>query len=597
MAFHPMPEQKLHIENTIYRVTEHPSAQGMPYGQEGRRAVVYQLVAGDKKKYALKVFKPRFRVPRMVTVSKKLLPYASLPGLKACKRIVLTGSQHTNLLRSYPDLTYAVIMPWVEGTTWQEILLTEKNFPLDKSLRLASSFAKVLMSLEERGVAHCDLSGPNLIIQQENQIGLVDLEEMYGPGFLEPKEIPAGSPGYAHQFAPRGLWTEEADRFAGAVLLAEMLCWSDPHVRKAAWGESYFAPEDLQGENDRYRVLHTALKRIYGERMQALFIQTWHADKLQDCPTFAEWVVALPEAVSTTATIDSPSVSPTLEPTTSKDSQKFVLEGEKAESQGNIEQAISLYRKGIVWASPDLSRKLEERIDKLEKQRDESSVFKQEKPKQYCPICERIIPDGQAICPHCGGIRTEPEPENPEKTWWQKNIILVGLFGMMALIMVCVLGYNWFANLSTEPAIMVETVVVEREIVVEKEVEVTQKSSSAQSSSDTNQSTNTIAPTDRPDPTKTPKSSSCPGAPPTRLEVGDNATVCTKNDPVYLRTSPDGSADYTHKLIPGADLQIIGGPECDEWASWWYWKVRTESGYTGWMAEGGDEIDPYFLCP
>jgi len=50
-------------------------------------------------------------------------------------------------------------------------------------------------------------------------------------------------------------------------------------------------------------------------------------------------------------------------------------------------------------------------------------------------------------------------------------------------------------------------------------------------------------------------------------------------------------------LIPGAVVTITGAAVCDEDPGWWYWPVRTRSGYTGWMAEGGDEKDPYFLCP
>ena len=183
MTFQPSPKQELHIENITYRIAEHPSAPGMPYGQEGRRAVVYQLIAEDEGKHALKVFKPHFRIPSMVAVAEKLEPYANIAGLQACKRIVFTGSRHTGLLRTHPDLTYAVLMPWVEGETWQEILLDDEVLSPEKSLKLAKSFAGVMMALEERRLAHCDLSGPNVIIQPGGQPGLVDLEEMYGPGF------------------------------------------------------------------------------------------------------------------------------------------------------------------------------------------------------------------------------------------------------------------------------------------------------------------------------------------------------------------------------------------------------------------------------
>lgn len=39
---------ELIIGGTTYHLAEHPSAPGMPYGQEGRAAVVYQVLAGTE---------------------------------------------------------------------------------------------------------------------------------------------------------------------------------------------------------------------------------------------------------------------------------------------------------------------------------------------------------------------------------------------------------------------------------------------------------------------------------------------------------------------------------------------------------------------
>ena len=43
MAFRPAVEQEILIDEVVYRFVEHPAAQGMPYGQEGRAATVYKL--------------------------------------------------------------------------------------------------------------------------------------------------------------------------------------------------------------------------------------------------------------------------------------------------------------------------------------------------------------------------------------------------------------------------------------------------------------------------------------------------------------------------------------------------------------------------
>ncbi len=101
--------------------------------------------------------------------------------------------------------------------------------------------------------------------------------------------------------------------------------------------------------------------------------------------------------------------------------------------------------------------------------------------------------------------------------------------------------------------------------------------------------------TPKPPPTSSPEN--CPGAPPIRVKIGDHVTVCVKAGTVYFREEPNANADHLYKLIPGAELDIIGGPVCDPRKGWWYWQARTESGTLGWIAEGGDEIDPYFICP
>lgn len=89
----------------------------------------------------------------------------------------------------------------------------------------------------------------------------------------------------------------------------------------------------------------------------------------------------------------------------------------------------------------------------------------------------------------------------------------------------------------------------------------------------------------------------CTGAPEKRLSVGSKAVVCTKNDSVKLRSDPKHSAESIDNLLPGSGLSVIGGPVCDETVAAWYWEVRTESDYIGWVSEGGDAVDPYYVCP
>jgi len=41
MLFQPAVLQEMMLDGAMYRVAKHPAAPGMPYGQEGRQAIVY----------------------------------------------------------------------------------------------------------------------------------------------------------------------------------------------------------------------------------------------------------------------------------------------------------------------------------------------------------------------------------------------------------------------------------------------------------------------------------------------------------------------------------------------------------------------------
>src|SRR5215210_3138504 len=163
MAFKPEPNQELVISSVSYSIAEHPAARGMPYGQEGRAAIVYQIKSrsGDQ---ALKVFKPRYRLPWLVGLTEQLTEFADLPGLQVCNRSVITALRQTDLVRRHPDLSYAVMMPWIEGPTWMEVLLEGREMTPEESLTLGHAFANILARMEERRTAHCDLSGPNVLL-------------------------------------------------------------------------------------------------------------------------------------------------------------------------------------------------------------------------------------------------------------------------------------------------------------------------------------------------------------------------------------------------------------------------------------------------
>jgi hypothetical protein len=89
--------------------------------------------------------------------------------------------------------------------------------------------------------------------------------------------------------------------------------------------------------------------------------------------------------------------------------------------------------------------------------------------------------------------------------------------------------------------------------------------------------------------------SSCPGAPTQRMVANQRGYVCTKEDAVKLRNAPKRSGSEITQLASGASFTVVGGPSCAD--NWSWWNVRLDNGTTGWVSEGGDQTDPYFICP
>jgi streptogramin lyase len=87
----------------------------------------------------------------------------------------------------------------------------------------------------------------------------------------------------------------------------------------------------------------------------------------------------------------------------------------------------------------------------------------------------------------------------------------------------------------------------------------------------------------------------CPAAYPSRLRVGDLATV-SKDPPLpnRLRAEPNTSSTILGQVEAGGEVGIVDGPVCSN--NWIWWKVRTtKAGQGGWTSEGDE--NNYWLVP
>ena len=89
-----------------------------------------------------------------------------------------------------------------------------------------------------------------------------------------------------------------------------------------------------------------------------------------------------------------------------------------------------------------------------------------------------------------------------------------------------------------------------------------------------------------------PNGASCPGAPATRLTVGETARVTfTDGTPLNIRNAPSG--EQLMQIPEGTVVTVIEGPSCANGYQWW--NLSLGNGTGGWAAEGNQES--YFLEP
>jgi hypothetical protein len=106
---------------------------------------------------------------------------------------------------------------------------------------------------------------------------------------------------------------------------------------------------------------------------------------------------------------------------------------------------------------------------------------------------------------------------------------------------------------------------------------------------------------------------SCVGAKPFTVKVGDRGYVCTQYDRLIVRYNPSMSGSEMLALYPGAEFTIIEGPRCADYFTWWKISIPAGTKYscstcarenysyttetkTGWVREGWDTKDTYFIC-
>ena len=263
----------------------------MAYARQGRKAQVYKLRGPDGALFALKVFFRGFSRVEYTLISYRLRELGHIEGLRVCRRRLIREDEAAAV--GEPGLACSVLMPWIDGVAWAGVV--ERRHPLraETGLALARRTAEVLAGLEAHGLAHADVSSTNVIVEAGPAVELIDVEDMYHERFGDVPHVPAGSPGYAHpRHVGESCRNPYGDRFAASVLLAEMLAWPVPGVRRATADISLFEPTELGRRGARYKRVQAALTDLSSE-LAALFERAWTSAELADCPPLRDWAWAL----------------------------------------------------------------------------------------------------------------------------------------------------------------------------------------------------------------------------------------------------------------------------------------------------------------
>lgn len=206
----------------------------------GEQASVYRLTDEGDRGWLLKKFLPGSQPPpAYVGAIQSVIPCR--PGFESgFERRVLGSSSVSD--SAYCNAEFAswiggtILMREVAAPTWAELAASvkagTKALPRVERLFLCGKLSEKVDWLESACLAHRDLSGANIIVDPLNvEVHLIDWDSLYHPTLDLPPNAAPGTEGYTAPFVrgdgggadARLTWREGADRFALAILNAEIL--------------------------------------------------------------------------------------------------------------------------------------------------------------------------------------------------------------------------------------------------------------------------------------------------------------------------------------------------------------------------------------
>jgi len=195
-------------------------------------------------------------------------------------------------------------MPKVPGTTWASIADDLRNgslvLSLPERLSIGLTLAKCVALLEAGHCSHRDLSSTNLFVAPKGEVFLIDWDCIYHPDLEFQSNTTVGTMGYIAPFAhvtkrdsdAAWSWCECADRFALAVLIAEILLVGHDTPLVQEDGTLFSQAQIDEGGSRIVREQGKRLRQI-SWRAGTLLEQAFMSNRFEDCPSPGAWIRAL----------------------------------------------------------------------------------------------------------------------------------------------------------------------------------------------------------------------------------------------------------------------------------------------------------------
>jgi len=198
----------------------------------------------------------------------------------------------------------AVMMPKVPGATWasmaDDLRDGTQQLPPARRLQMSLNLARSVSALEAGQCSHRDLSATNVFFDQDDRAYLIDWDCLYHPKLSFQSNTTVGTMGYIASFLKvteghadgARSWCEYADRFALAVLIAEILLvgpeTASPNEDGSLFSQAQIDALDHEFVQDQIKQL-----RQLSKSCASLVEQTFNSTSFTQCPSPDDWISAL----------------------------------------------------------------------------------------------------------------------------------------------------------------------------------------------------------------------------------------------------------------------------------------------------------------